>query len=108
MLAKIWNRTYWVELDGNWPGDGLIKLLQRSLEQSGFEILGHQSYQFKPQGKTCLWLLAESHLALHTWPEHGVAYLELSSCNEEKSLSFNDSIFCNLVVRKSHKVVTEE
>jgi S-adenosylmethionine decarboxylase len=33
-----------------------------------------------PGGVTGLVLLSESHLAVHTWPEHGAALLSLCSC----------------------------
>lgn len=35
---------------------------------------------FDPFGYTCLILLSESHLAIHTFPERGKAYIELTSC----------------------------
>jgi S-adenosylmethionine decarboxylase len=34
-----------------------------------------------PGGVTALVLLSESHLAVHTWPEHGGALLSLGTCN---------------------------
>jgi len=36
-------------------------------------------HRFQPQGLTFVGLIAESHVAVHTWPEHGQAYLLLSS-----------------------------
>jgi S-adenosylmethionine decarboxylase len=32
--------------------------------------------------------LAESHLAIHTFPEEGKTYIELSSCNERMQKAF--------------------
>ena len=40
-------------------------------------------HPFNPQGYTALWLLSESHFAVHTFPEFGKSYIELSSCNLE-------------------------
>lgn len=45
-------------------------------------------HHFEPQGYTALWLLGESHLAVHTFPEHGISYLELSSCMMDKYVLF--------------------
>ena len=42
--------------------------------------LGQSVHRFEPQGVTALLLLAESHVALHTWPERGQAALDLFSC----------------------------
>lgn len=50
------------------------------LATSGHTILNFVEHHFEPQGYTALWLLGESHLAIHTFPEHGRSYVELSSC----------------------------
>lgn len=36
--------------------------------------------QFEPQGVTAIALLAESHLAIHTWPERGLFAADLFHC----------------------------
>jgi len=50
------------------------------LNAAGFEILKVLDYHFDPQGYTCLFLLGESHFAIHTFPEQNKSYIELSSC----------------------------
>ena len=55
---------------------------------SGFTVLKFVDHAFEPQGYTALWLLAESHCALHTFPEEQKAYLEISSCNSEMYVNF--------------------
>lgn len=55
---------------------------------SGFTVLKFVDHAFEPQGYTALWLLAESHCALHTFPEEQKAYLEISSCNSEMYVDF--------------------
>ena len=85
MKAQIWNHSEWIALT---DPDKLYDLLQRMLEESGFKILDHAEHHFKPQGYTCLWLLAESHLAIHTFPEQNKTYIELSSCMLKPFTSF--------------------
>lgn len=51
-----------------------------ALVESGFNILSFQEYYFKPIGYTGIYLLSESHLAIHTFPEESETYIELSSC----------------------------
>lgn len=41
-----------------------------------------------PGGVTGLALLSESHLAIHTFPEHGFAALNLYSCRERSQPDF--------------------
>ena len=46
-------------------------------------LLKLSSHQFHPQGVTAVGLLAESHLSIHTWPEHGYAAVDVFTCGEE-------------------------
>jgi S-adenosylmethionine/arginine decarboxylase-like enzyme len=51
----------------------LHRKVSRLITQAGMTLLGHSCHVFEVQGITCAWLLSESHLSLHTWPEHGYA-----------------------------------
>lgn len=66
----------------------LKKRYQRALEASGFQILGFMDHHFSPQGYTSIWLLGESHLAIHTFPEDSRSYIELTSCHAGKHAAF--------------------
>lgn len=48
---------------------------------SGLNIVGDVFHQFEPQGVTGTVLLAESHLAIHTWPEEGFVTVDVYVCN---------------------------
>jgi S-adenosylmethionine decarboxylase len=48
---------------------------------SGMTIVGDSFHQFQPAGVTGTVLLAESHLAIHTWPEHGFVTIDVYVCN---------------------------
>lgn len=41
------------------------------------DILAHK---FAPYGATLIALLMESHLSIHTWPEHGYAAVDVFAC----------------------------
>lgn len=49
--------------------------------ESGLQIMGRAFHQFAPEGATGLFLLAESHLAVHTWPEYASVAIDLYVCN---------------------------
>ena len=49
--------------------------------RAGLTIVGDCFHQFEPQGVTGTVLLAESHLAIHTWPEHGFVTIDVYVCN---------------------------
>jgi len=40
-------------------------------------------HQFSPQGVTGVVVVAESHLAIHTWPECGYAAVDFFTCNHQ-------------------------
>lgn len=89
MKAAIYNHTIWVATAET---QQLQKLLATWLDDAGFTILNFIEHQFNPVGYTAIWLLSESHLALHTFPEENKAYIELSSCNQAKNLAFADLV----------------
>lgn len=45
------------------------------------------SHKFKPQGITAVILLAESHIAIHSWPEKDYMAIDIFSCGK-KALPF--------------------
>jgi S-adenosylmethionine decarboxylase len=61
---------------------GLARLCDRIVAELGLKVLGRpQWHQFPgPKGVTGLYLLAESHLAVHTFPEHELATFNLFCC----------------------------
>ena len=78
MQAKIWNDSKWIQETNP---QKIRELFDELLKKSGFNILCFTDHHFTPQGYTALWLLTESHFAVHTFPEFGKTYIELSSCN---------------------------
>jgi S-adenosylmethionine decarboxylase proenzyme len=52
-----------------------------AVERSGLTIVGERFHQFEPQGVTGAIILAESHLAIHTWPEMGSVTIDVYVCN---------------------------
>jgi S-adenosylmethionine decarboxylase proenzyme len=59
----------------------LRSLCLHAAEASGMTIVGDSFHQFEPAGVTGTVLLAESHLAIHTWPEHGFVTIDVYVCN---------------------------
>ena len=77
MKAKMHHYSDWVnEVNPNKLKAQYTKLLK----DSGFEVIEVVEKHFKPYGYTALYLLGESHFAIHTFPEEQSTYIELSSC----------------------------
>jgi len=83
--AKIDNYSTWIHTADH---QSILSDLERLLVDSGFTLLNFVEHHFEPQGYTALWLLGESHCALHTFPEEHKSYIELSSCNTQMYVDF--------------------
>jgi S-adenosylmethionine decarboxylase proenzyme len=81
-----------IHLLGEWYGcpadeplltqaDALRALCRQAVDDSGLTIVGDRFFQFEPHGVTGTVLLAESHLAIHTWPEAGFVTVDVYVCN---------------------------
>ena len=77
MKAVMYNYNTWIEYKEE---KALIIDLEKMLTNSGFTIINKVEHFFLYQGYTGLWLLAESHFAIHTFPEENKIYVEISSC----------------------------
>lgn len=85
MKAEIFNDRFWVgETDTNKVKNKLNTLL----EISKFNVLDFTEHIFTPQGYTALWLLSESHLAVHTFPEEQKAILSCLVATRKKVKCF--------------------
>jgi S-adenosylmethionine decarboxylase len=55
--------------------------LRAAVAATGATLLNLQLHHFGPgQGVTGVALLAESHLSIHSWPEHGFAAIDIFLC----------------------------
>lgn len=100
MKAAIWSIRYWTEATDERMLD---HELNKELENAGFTIKKQIEHQFEPYGYTALWLLGESHLAVHTFPEEKRSYIELSSCIKSKYDKFVKAIYKNPTIRPTKK-----
>ena len=61
-----------------------LKLIfDKTIKISKTKILSKKFHKFKPQGLTGIYLLSESHLSFHTWPENGEISIDLYTCGNE-------------------------
>ena len=56
--------------------------LLRAANETGATVIDHIFHQFSPQGVTGVVAIAESHLCIHTWPEHGYAAADSFTCGD--------------------------
>jgi len=51
------------------------------VKRAGATFVDKSFHHFSPQGVSGVVVIAESHLAIHTWPEHGYAALDVFTCD---------------------------
>ncbi len=85
MEARIDNYSGWVT---DTDPDALKQDFEELLTNSGFGIINFMEHHFEPYGYTGIWLISESHFAVHTFPEEGKTYIELASCNRKMYKNF--------------------
>ncbi len=63
--------------------DKIKKYMLEAAEASGATIVNDVFHLFNPYGISGVVVIAESHLAIHTWPEYGFAAVDLFTCGDE-------------------------
>jgi len=73
------------------------KILIRSVKEAKSTPLEVIIHKFSPQGLTGVVLLAESHVALHSWPEFNYLAIDIFTCGDwakpGKALQYFKEIF---------------
>jgi S-adenosylmethionine decarboxylase len=62
--------------------DKLKKMMQEICTKYDFEILNRMEYVFQPIGCSILFLLSESHISIHTFPEKKHISFDLYTCRQ--------------------------
>lgn len=64
--------------------------------KAGAEVREVAFHKFSPQGVSGVVVISESHLAVHTWPEHGYAAVDVFTCGD----TVNPWDACNYIVEQ--------
>ena len=70
--------------------------LMSAAQEMGSRILGESFHKFHPQGVTGVVPISESHLCVHTWPEHRYAAVDVFTCGQ----SFDPNRVAELLIEK--------
>lgn len=58
------------------------EVLLEGVRRSGATIVSDSFHTFSPHGVSGVVVIAESHVTIHTWPEHGYAAVDIFTCGE--------------------------
>ena len=65
----------------------LVQAINHLAQDLKLHVIKRFAHQFKPHGISVVWVIGESHLAIHTWPEYGFLHFDIVSCAKEADLS---------------------
>lgn len=77
--------------------DGIREILDYLCDTYSFTVLGKLEHQFTPQGCSLVYLLSESHLSVHTFPEKKYIAMDVYTCRDYADNSVYESIYTYLV-----------
>ncbi len=84
------------------------ELLEGAVRFAKLTKISSHYYQFKPYGATGVILLAESHMSIHTWPEYGIATLDIYTCGDKgKAFKALEYVISQLKPAKVEKFIHE-
>lgn len=70
----------------------------------GLTLLHSHIHRFEPQGVTASAVLAESHIALHSWPEQEILFFDIATCSNAGSSRAAFAELCERVPHTNQKV----
>ena len=59
----------------------LLAAVADQVRAGGLSVVAERAVPFPGGGSTLVWILAESHLVMHLWPEHDRATFDLHICD---------------------------
>jgi len=72
--------------------DFLRRAMKKAVADCGATLINLCVHQFSPYGVTATATLAESHMAVHTWPEHGYLGADLFFCGQGRPEAALDTL----------------
>ncbi|WP_461832293.1 adenosylmethionine decarboxylase [Aquifex sp.] len=97
---------YGIEADKIDRVEDIREVLEGAVKYAGLTKISSHYYQFQPHGATGVILLAESHISIHTWPEHGIATVDVYTCGDpSKAYKAMDYIISRLQPSRIDKQV---
>lgn len=72
--------------------DFIEKIAQDLINHLDLKVVKRISHTFHPKGMTLAFILSESHLLIHTWPESGLIHIDLLTCSYRSETGFENSL----------------
>lgn len=82
-------------------------LMRIAAEAAGATIVASVFQPFSPQGVSGVVVIEESHLSIHTWPEHGYASVDFFTCGAGTPERAHEAIREGLEATRAEVLVIE-
>ena len=63
--------------------DYVRKTFKEAVRQSNATVVAEKYHNFSPFGLTGVAVITESHISIHTWPEHRYVAIDVFSCDDK-------------------------
>jgi len=88
--------------------DELKPLMLHAIRAGGGTVVTELFHNFAPHGVSGVVVITESHVAIHTWPEHAYAAVDIFSCGESLQHEVIARELCRSLGAKDYEVRTVE
>jgi len=77
--------------------DELMNMLDEICIENDFQILGKLEHKFDPIGCSIIFLLSESHISIHTFPEKNHMSFDMYTCRQYENNAIYNNIYNGLL-----------
>jgi len=84
--------------------DFLMEALEAAAAEVGAKIVRRVAQRFSPVGVSAILILAETHMSIHTWPEHSYAAVDVFICGEGKDPHRAWEVLADRIKPKSYEM----
>ena len=84
--------------------DLIREVILKAAVDCGALVLGESFHRFSPQGVSGVVVIAESHISIHTWPEHGFAAADVFTCGTKVNPVIAADVLIEKLESKNHTV----
>jgi S-adenosylmethionine decarboxylase len=83
----------------------LKECLNEAAVQCGATVVGESFYHFSPYGVSGVVNIAESHIAIHTWPEYRYAAVDVFTCGNNVDPEKAAKLIIERLEAQSHSLI---
>jgi S-adenosylmethionine decarboxylase proenzyme len=76
----------------------LQTLMNNICDKNNYSVLKRSHHEFDPNGFSILYLLSESHMSIHTFPEKNYIAFDLYTCRAYRDNKIYNTIYNDLIV----------